>query len=225
MIPICETFTSLQGEVQGLGRHAFFIRTFGCNLGKKCPIDCDTPYSWKEGINGVKSWQLRSPVSLKKQMIESGSNTCIITGGEPMLHQEELADVIEGMKLGARIHLEFFIETNGTIDPISKLCIDRAVFFNVSPKMDDFDPRRFPLKRSVFKHVVDPRSSKNLDNLLDLLHGYNESLRRRVFVMPLSRNRNEYHEGSVILADWCIKHGLNFGPRLHLSLWDGEKGR
>lgn len=77
-LPIVESFYSLQGEGFHAGTAAYFLRLAGCR--NACPF-CDTPQSWKE--EGFA----RVPVpDLVRQVAGSGSPNCVVTGGEPMLH-------------------------------------------------------------------------------------------------------------------------------------------
>ena len=58
----------------------------------------------------------------------------VITGGEPLIQQRNLAALVQGL-LAAGKRVEF--ETNGTIVPDPALLID-GVRFNVSPKVRSF---------------------------------------------------------------------------------------
>ena len=96
---INEIFDSIQGEGPHAGEVTSFIRLSGCNL--RCKW-CDTKYAFAEGqdisvseINPSKRW-------------------ICITGGEPLLQQDELAGLIMKLKSrGQRVS----IETNGSISP------------------------------------------------------------------------------------------------------------
>lgn len=109
---ICESFTSLNGEVnfRHQGSLAFFIRLAGCNL--RCAW-CDTKYA-QEG----DSYPFYTVGSVIREVppVDKIPNVTI-TGGEPLLQEEPLVHVIEVLaKRGYYIN----IETNGTI-PVPRI--------------------------------------------------------------------------------------------------------
>jgi len=216
---LCEIFRSIQGELQGIGRQALFLRTAGCNLAENCPVDCDTRYSWDKTAGG-KFFE-RDPASIADEIVEAGIDAVVITGGEPLLQQADIEQLME--ITNARIELDWFIETNGTIKPSEALIEASNVYFDVSPKLSTFDYDTFPLKRSVFKHVISP-SSGDFETWLERMGGLSVQVQRRIFFMPSSRNREQYLANAPVVADWCNEHGFNFGPRIHLILWDGKRG-
>ena len=59
MLPVIETFASIQGESTHAGRKCFFIRLAQCNL--RCNY-CDTVYAWEGGT-------LRSVAGLVDEVI------------------------------------------------------------------------------------------------------------------------------------------------------------
>jgi len=97
MIPIKETFLSIQGEGWYAGQSAFFIRTQGCDIG--CHW-CDEPKSWDldAGINTTAD-------DLLTQLSKSNSNIVIFTGGEPLMH--DLSQIVTQISnAGYQVHLE-----------------------------------------------------------------------------------------------------------------------
>ncbi|MEX2682538.1 MAG: 7-carboxy-7-deazaguanine synthase QueE [Candidatus Sigynarchaeota archaeon] len=213
---LCETFRSIQGEVQGIGRQAFFVRTAGCNLGNKCTVDCDTRYSW-DVESGNSSYEM-SVAAIGKEIIASGVSAVVITGGEPLLQQAEVVKLVHLVP-----GIDWFIETNGTIDPVDILHDDERIFFNVSPKLPSFDPSPFPLDRSIFKHVVNP-GSDDLAAWEDRMRSMPAIVKQRVYFMPASRTRAQYLENAPAVALWCNANGFNFGPREHMVVFEGKRG-
>jgi len=97
MIPLKETFLSIQGEGYYAGQAAFFIRTQGCDIG--CHW-CDEPNSWTMSRDNVKS-----PFDLLSYLKKINTNIVIFTGGEPLMH--DLTDVSNILsKEGYQVHLE-----------------------------------------------------------------------------------------------------------------------
>ncbi|NMB79309.1 MAG: radical SAM protein [Methanomicrobiales archaeon] len=113
---IAEIFKSLQGEGINQGRPCLFIRLAGCNL--RCRW-CDTPASQTGGMQ-------MSLDSILEQVWRTNPPYVCITGGEPLLQEEELERLLISLhKRGTTID----IETNGTLDfsrfqPYASICMD-----------------------------------------------------------------------------------------------------
>ncbi len=107
---ISEIFKSIQGETSRAGLPCTFVRAFGCNL--DCAW-CDTLYA-RTGEG--------TPVAVEEvaRRVEAlGGRLACITGGEPMLQPEPVAELAEQLMAGGRTVL---LETNGTLDlaPVPK---------------------------------------------------------------------------------------------------------
>lgn len=101
LLPVMESFYTLQGEGFHQGRAAYFIRLPGCDVG--C-IWCDVKESWDKDLYPNQSIE---------QIVETAKNhpgrLAVITGGEPTMHN------LEG--LTKALQLEGFstnIETSGS---------------------------------------------------------------------------------------------------------------
>ena len=114
---IAEIFTSIQGEGDSSGYPTVFIRLSGCNL--RC-VYCDTPYA-QDGAGTDMS-----PAQVADEVIQAGVGHVCITGGEPLLQQDDLLPLLQMLR---DAQVEVSIETNGTIDfrPFQKfatICMD-----------------------------------------------------------------------------------------------------
>lgn len=96
VLPVMESFYTLQGEGFHQGRAAYFIRLGGCDVG--C-VWCDVKDSWdaaKHPTFGVDEIVQKMKKELGIRGLESGSNLqpstpnlkpiVVITGGEPLMH-------------------------------------------------------------------------------------------------------------------------------------------
>ena len=99
---IAEVFSSLQGEGLASGYPTVFIRLAGCNLA--CTY-CDTPASRTGGEEFTVD-------QLVDQVLNEKPLYVCITGGEPLLQSDEVADLAERLILAGK---KVSIETNGTI--------------------------------------------------------------------------------------------------------------
>lgn len=99
-LPIMEYFYTIQGEGRYSGRAAYFIRLAGCDVG--C-VWCDVKESWDADIHPVLSL-----AEIMKAVQTSGTDFCVITGGEPALY--DLNGIVKALKA---VNIEVAIETSG----------------------------------------------------------------------------------------------------------------
>lgn len=105
LLPVVECFYSLQGEGAHAGWPAFFIRLAGCR--NACSF-CDTKESWSE-----EGYPRLSPEELAKKVLASGAKACVLTGGEPLLH--DLTALCRCLKDAG---IDLWLETSGS-EPLS----------------------------------------------------------------------------------------------------------
>lgn len=89
LLPVMESFYTLQGEGLHQGRAAYFIRLGGCDVG--C-VWCDVKESWDSDAH--PKFSIEAIVEKAKQETGLGNNPTVlykplvvVTGGEPLLHQ------------------------------------------------------------------------------------------------------------------------------------------
>ncbi len=92
-----EHFYTIQGEGFYQGKAAYFVRLGGCDVG--CPW-CDVKESWEAD---------KHPQMTIDEIVAfveaSGTRICVVTGGEPLMHNlEELTRVLKNK--GIRTHIE-----------------------------------------------------------------------------------------------------------------------
>ncbi|GIT55254.1 MAG: radical SAM protein [Candidatus Nitrosopelagicus sp.] len=122
-----EIFKSIQGEGPNFGKPAIFLRTAQCNL--KCTW-CDTKYTWDwKNYDFQKEVKEMTIDEVKDAILELEIKHLVITGGEPLLQQDDLADLLSFLKPDFYVE----VETNCTILP-NKMLTDLIDQWNVSPK-------------------------------------------------------------------------------------------
>ncbi|MFN9596739.1 MAG: 7-carboxy-7-deazaguanine synthase QueE [Bacteroidota bacterium] len=97
MLPVMESFYTIQGEGAHTGKAAFFIRLAGCDVG--CTW-CDVKESWNASEH---------PLMPIEKLIEDSSlhpsKIVVITGGEPCMY--DLTDLLKGLRQsGKQTHIE-----------------------------------------------------------------------------------------------------------------------
>ncbi len=108
-LPIMEHFYTIQGEGFYSGRAAYFIRIAGCDVG--C-VWCDVKESWDNSIHPLLKIE-----DLVEEVIRSGTNFCVITGGEPAMY--DLTTLVNGLhekNIYTAIETSGCYKLNGDID-------------------------------------------------------------------------------------------------------------
>lgn len=97
LLPVVESFNTLQGEGFHAGVAAFFIRLGGCDIG--CHW-CDTKESWDAETH--PQMKVEEIASILKK---SNTKVAVITGGEPVMYN--LGPITKSIKqLGVKTHIE-----------------------------------------------------------------------------------------------------------------------
>jgi organic radical activating enzyme len=100
VLPVVEEFFTLQGEGYQTGRAAYFIRLGGCDIG--CSW-CDSRFSWNPVLHPMVETD-----TLIDHVINSGADSVVVTGGEPLMWNLDLLCI--GLKSK---NISTFIETSG----------------------------------------------------------------------------------------------------------------
>jgi len=97
LLPVMESFYTVQGEGAYTGAAAYFIRLGGCDVG--C-FWCDVKESWDADVHPKMEVD-----QLVKEAKDSGTEIVVITGGEPAMHNlDELTTKLRAE--GLRTHIE-----------------------------------------------------------------------------------------------------------------------
>ena len=246
-LPVNECFYSIQGEGKLAGVPSVFVRTSGCNL--RCWF-CDSYHtSWEP----THAW-LSVDEILEAVRAHEEADHVVVTGGEPMIH-DEIEPLIEEL---AAEGYHVTVETNGTIH--RDLPIDLA---SISPKLASSTPteERPPaggdrdseaeLERWTERHEV---NRIDLDTLAALVDDYDSQLKfvvtgpddlpeitdlvervretatttipdDDVLLMPEGVTRDQLDERRHEVAELAMQYGFRYTPRLHVDLWNDEAGR
>ncbi len=223
---VAEIFLSVQGEGNCAGRRAVFLRLAGCNLSCKF---CDTAYAQIGGKEFTIS-QVLQTIKKYKLKDESNQTYLVITGGEPLLQQEELIPLLK--KLNKTLDWFIEVETNGTIEPSPDFMreIDR---FNVSPKLTNALDKplklaKFFLSRdylSSFKFVIGSLEDlKEMEQFI-LKNHLKKTYHTNFYLMPESTTVEQHNRILPLLFDY-VKSNPEFiiTPRLHILAYGNIKG-
>lgn len=224
---VSEIFTSIQGEGSNIGKPAVFLRLALCNL--SCEW-CDTKYTWDwKNFDYEKEVKEMTVEQVLEQLLNAGVTHLVITGGEPMLQQKDLTQLLRALKQ-KRFYVE--VETNGTIQPMVEMLglVDQ---WNVSPKLENSKntvaAREKPecyrffnsLAATNFKYVIeDPVDFREVQQLAEKY----EISTDKIVLMPEAQTKEELAERSKWLIDLCRREGYRFSTRLQVALWGSRRG-
>jgi len=201
MFKLSELFTSIQGEVQWVGRYSVFVRFAGCNL--NC-LFCDTPQKTKIDM------EIDVP-RLLSYLKEAQAQHVVITGGEPLLNIAEIDYLLS--ELPEEVSVE--IETNGTLlERVPNKWVGK-VYFNISPKVHYRElytslPPDWP--HTVYKFPVDETNLQETKSFI--MH--HQIPKKIVYFMPISKTYTEYVLNAPIVLEEALSWRVNFSPRLQL---------
>ena len=222
--PIAEIFTSIQGEGMTSGTPSIFVRFYGCNL--RCSY-CDTPYAVNEK---QEESAMMSTFAVYRKLKQEKPTNIVFTGGEPMLYQEFIIEVMAKLNKRRMRDYSCEVETNGTIKPIP--CFVKYVgLFNISPKLsnsgqnendcikDDVLKRLYLPHKALFKFVVNKE-----DDMKEVLKICNKYPKMVTYLMPKGETKKKQIRHMPRVIKLCLKYGMMFSPRVHVLVWDKKRG-
>ena len=251
MIYLVEHFYSIQGEGRYVGTPSLFFRFGGCNMKcegfgciEKAPngdavLGCDTVYA----VNKEHFAQNWVPIEHEQDLLKvlelydlpEGIDV-VLSGGEPLIYANDAIFVRFLENLIANNHRVTF-ETNASIDvDFEKYSVYKECVFALSVKLSNsLEPLSKRVRGDVifniaqnakdafFKFSIDADSiTLGLEEELEsiLMHSHQTS----VYCMPLGGSKEEVEANTEPLIEFCKAQGYNFSDRLHIRIWDMNKG-
>ncbi len=231
LFPISETFVSIQGEGNYVGRRSLFIRFQYCNL--TCSW-CDTKYTWFKK-SGNHEWF--SAESIKERIKKSKVRHVILTGGEPTL--------FDLSKLFLE-NIQFHVESNGTLIPTESILvklkdgteIKREAMkkktikqFNwvISPKLSNsaqsIEKNAMTYWSSwsknfhcIFKCII--KNGQDIKEVEDFIKQF-QIPKEKVFLALEGFTRESQLQNRLV--DEILDKGFHYSPRLHVLLWNRQR--
>jgi len=251
LLYLVEHFYSIQGEGKYTGTPSLFFRFGGCNM--KCEgfgcvesapdgsevLGCDTVYA----VNREHFSQNWIPITSPQELLNvldiyelPNAVDIVLTGGEPLIYanDEIFVSFLESLiKNGHQITFE----TNASIAvdflkyPVYKECIF-ALSVKLSNSNEPLTKRvrgdiiysiASKAKEAFFKFSIDAESiTLGLEDEISeiIIH----APKTKVYCMPLGGNKEEVELNTEPLIEFCKAKGYNFSDRLHIRIWDINKG-
>jgi len=245
---INEVSIVVQGEGKYMGVPHILIRFTGCPL--RCQFEescCDTWYtSWKPEKGHIDIQQIRK-VYLDNPHIKH----TMITGGEPMMHAEQLTNLVDEVK---EYNHHVTIETEGS------MYVDTAAdFISISPKLSNSTPKpgtaihddndiimevtekhkeqheanRCKLSEIIkytqrakdfqLKFVISNVDDKSMDEVNSVIRR-TEVSPNKVYLMPEGIVEEQLKIRRQEIIEYCIKRGYNYTDRLHILAYGTKRG-
>jgi len=224
---VSEIFASLQGEGPTAGLAATFLRLAHCNL--DCAW-CDTRYAWDFTRYDLhKETKLLGVTPVAERIFELGLPRLVITGGEPLIQQGPLGQLLEILPFSLYIE----VETNGTLVP-SPTLLAEVDQWNVSPKLSNAGmprERRIVLsslaafrdsQRAYLKLVVaDAEDLTEADALVEELGWPCD----RVVLMPEATTPKQLEERRTWLLPAAEARSQRYSTRLQVERFGNQRGK
>lgn len=211
---VSEIFYSIQGEGPLVGQPSVFLRLNGCNL--RCSW-CDSKHTWIDVFD--ENQILIDTFAVANNLSSFKSNHIVITGGEPLLQEDALYELIGRFK-----DYHFTIETNGTkgMHPDMFEMVD---LWMVSPKKDQILRTEFfgeYLNDKVwYKFVVDRKDK--IDWIDKFIKDW-ELRKDRVMLMAQAQFLWQLRDNLPWVFKLAKERGYRVSPRLHITAYGNKRG-
>jgi organic radical activating enzyme len=183
---------------------------------------CDTAYAipLEGAVYGVED-----AVKFINENAKGRSVGIVFTGGEPMLYEKEIYEIVAKLREG-EMQLwwkDITIETNGTVPLKYELQWGRAdVLFSVSPKRKEDGlswHNKYIRIKSVYKFVDSAEFAPWLAEAIEELPE-----NAMIYLMPEAQTREEFVERAPDTIEKCKEWGVRFSPRVQVEVWNKKRG-
>ena len=200
---------------------------------------CDTVYAVDKQHFGSQ-WQSITSLQQFIEIIDSYTLPkqvdIVFTGGEPLFYADNplFIEFLEYLTVNKH---QITFETNGAMPinfakfPIYRKCI-YALSVKLSNSGEAYDKRVKPeifidiashAKESFFKFTVDKAHiGSKLEEEIEKIVAYlpNEP----VYCMPMGGSKAEVEANTEAVIEFCKRKGYRYSDRLHIRIWDANKG-
>lgn len=229
---------TIQGEGKLCGTPSLFVRLQGCNLRCRWATAdgtvsvCDTAHTWAEA--GGTTVEVSAVVRTIGLNIGAMRHV-VITGGEPLLQPEALAELLTGLHA---MGLHTTVETNGMTSAAPPTLPQLT---SLSPKLSGSGAtpgqRRASARGAAILVDAAQRSGEDFQlkfvvataaDEAEIKTDYAEVLQMArpsdVIVMPLGATPSILRKTTPLCLEMSLANGWRFGPRLHISLFGNREG-
>lgn len=249
MVYLVEHFYSIQGEGRYIGVPALFFRFGGCNMrceGFGCEelspsgvkvVGCDTIYAANKehfAQNWISITNVNELLSIFSLYELPPNVDVVLTGGEPLIYASEpiFIEFLEALR-GRRVTFE----TNATLDiDFDKYPIYKEGVFALSVKLSNSnEPFGKRVRESVISSIASNAKEAFFKFTIDALSidlGLEDEINEiasisphtQVYCMPMGASKSEVEANTLPLIEFCKSKGYYFSDRLHIRVWDQNRG-
>jgi len=223
---------TIQGEGIYAGVPAAFLRLQGCKVGCKF---CDTKEVWREGnpYSIQELFEIIQNTDLPDKL-KNRNHHLVITGGSPLLQQENLLVFLEAFEDTFYFHPFTEIENECSIIPSDEI-LSLIDCWNNSPKLFNSGvllSHRYNEKaiakvvnfgdEAWFKFVISDES--DWDEISDRYIRNSLISPSKIILMPEGATPSEIAEKREMVIDIAIKYGVRYSTREHIMVWGKKTG-
>lgn len=218
---------------------------------------CDSSYSWAKKFSHLAHQDTAEDICTKIEAVLPGGkfkhpqsgqwHHMAFTGGEPMMSQTAIVDVMDNFAKRGNIPKFVTIETNGTQQPrpaFHNLFVDHAhrtggeLFWSVSPKLylsgEMWDNAIKPENLALYQAISDSGQLKyvcngtdrNWDEVARATELYrNAGIDWDVWIMPVGADREMQESHQARIAEQAIERGYSVAIRVHTLVFGNIIGK
>ena len=217
-----------------------------------CKTGCDSYPAWRKECKRFSKEYTVSELATKiEELVPTTTDLynyhIVFTGGEPLLYQDLLIDLINRLTRAGCFNITF--ETNGTvalkpefINKINSLLEfnETTITFSCSPKLSisghSMEETLFPDRVKTFNEILGSelylkfviRDEKDIEEVKTFSEAYMNAgvYFEDIYLMPEGGTVcNETTLTEQETVNLCIKYGYRYSPRLHLQLFGNKWGK
>ncbi len=238
---------TIQGEGKLVGNPSIFIRFGKCNFKcegfaveyetpsgiKKC--SCDSYYAVDPAFKD--QWHQMSADTIiqeVKKLEPTYKTDIVITGGEPLLYWKH-QEFQQLLKYYVNNGYKVTIETNASLTIDFEHKYQKSILFSMSVKLSNsLEPLKkrineITLKR-ILKHTQDSYLKFVVSN--DFITQAKEEIKviaqlvptAQIYLMPMGDSAQEIREHCQSVIAMAIECGYKYCDRLHIRVWDNQRG-
>ncbi|MCK5020078.1 MAG: 7-carboxy-7-deazaguanine synthase QueE [Candidatus Peribacteraceae bacterium] len=213
---------------------------------------CDSAYSWNKHYRKlVKEGTAKEIIDLVLNELNTHSGACypphlVFTGGEPMLWQDQLVELMRKWQNHVGAYDSITIETNGT-KPIKESLYGYAsrpktsnILWSVSPKLYNVSGEEKGFNPGAIASYNEAMRGNDLGQLKFVMNNNDDSWEELgealfelekhhvywpVWIMPVGVTNKPGDPDTVAIVEKALKYGYNVSMRTHSYIWGSEVGR
>ena len=235
-IVVNDIYPAIAGEGINAGHPVTLIRLFGSNIEDKLDPH---PYATSAQTKGENARSLLIDDVLEEvNKLKGNKKHLLIAGGEPLLQQDALIELLTRYATWFNKKPYVEIETNGTIEPKAELdaLVDK---YNVGVRLanstmhkdtrNTFDTR---VKNASGKFFVDSKKASfkfYLENATEIkeveeVQTILQIPQHKIWLTFAPTNPIDVKQTAAPIAKLCLQKGYKFSPRLHVTVFGAKRG-